>query len=170
VTRDSPSDRLTEHRTPTLNLKHGNMCAGCQASGRCRFGMRLHPVGDGSIAGTAYFTAEHEGAGGVVHGGSSMGALDEACGAVVIATGAISVTAEMTVKFRRPVPVEHELSVRSWGESRDSRGHWIINAELSLPGETRALCSARARFVEMDPGRHYGRFRESMARRSGQVS
>lgn len=147
------------------------MCAGCQLSGGgCRFGMRLRPLADGSIEGTAYFSAEHEGAGGVVHGGSTMGALDEACGSVVIASGAISVTAEMNVRFRRPVPIEQELNVRAWPESRDQHGHWIIHAELWLPGETRARCGARARFVEMDPAKHYGRFHETMAARDAAVS
>lgn len=146
------------------------MCAGCQLTGRCRFGMRLRRGVDGSVEGTAYFTAEHEGAGGVVHGGSTMGALDEVCGSVVVAAGAISVTAEMEVSFRRPVPVEHELDVRAWPESRDERGHWIIHASISMPGETRVLCGARARFVEMDPAKHYGRFHRTLARRAGKVS
>lgn len=147
------------------------MCAGCQLSGAgCRFGMRLRPVGDGSIEGTAFFTAEHEGAGGVVHGGSTMGALDEACGSVVVASGASSVTAEMNVRFRRPVPIEKELKVRAWPESRDPRGHWIIHAELWLPGETRARCGAKARFVEMDPATHYGRFHDLMEDKNGGVS
>lgn len=145
---------------PSVTASMGNTCVGCRATGRCRFGLLLRPLEDGSVDGTAFFTAEHEGAGGVVHGGSTMGALDEACGCVVLATGVIGVTAEMDVRFRRPVPVGRELQVRAWPESRDERGHWMINAEITLEGEDRALCVARARFVERDPTMHYGRFRD----------
>lgn len=125
---------------------------------RCRFGLVLGRGPEGSVEGTVRFTAEHEGAGGVVHGGSVMGALDEACGAVSIAAAVLSVTAEMDVRFRRPVPLLRELDVRAWPESRSDRGHWIILAEILLPGDDRPLCDARARFVERDPEEHYGRF------------
>ncbi|CAN5456288.1 hypothetical protein BH09ACT7_BH09ACT7_50200 [soil metagenome] len=89
-----------------------------------------------------------------------MGALDEACGAVPVAAAVLAVTAEMDFRFRRPVPLLRELQVRAWPESRDERGHWIIYAELGLPGDDRPLCSARARFVERDPATHYSRFHE----------
>lgn len=162
-----PGAEPNRYRTPRLSPERGNICTGCRPAGRCRFGVRLGPGPDGSVVGTAYFTAEHEGAGGVVHGGSTMSALDEACGSVVVAGGAIGVTAEFDAWFRRPVPVEHELALRAWPESRDERGHWIIHAEISLPGETHALAGVRARFVEMDPAKHYGRFQRLLARRTG---
>lgn len=146
------------------------LCMGCRPSGRCRFGLVLRRAGEGSVEGTACFGAEHEGAGGVVHGGSVMGALDEACGAVPIAASVLAVTAEMTVVFARPVPLDRTLEVRAWPESRDERGQWLIHAELALPGGDRALCHARARFVERDPARHYGRFREWLAEQDEPVS
>lgn len=146
---------------PLFSIEFGKMlCMGCRPAGRCRFGLVLRRGENGAVEGTARFAAEHEGAGGVVHGGSVMGALDEACGAVPIAAAVLSVTAEMNVTFRRPVPLDRELHVRAWPESRDERGHWVILAELRLPGDDRPLCRARARFVERDPQKHYGRFRE----------
>lgn len=159
------SSRESGHDRPAIPVmsfssEQGNLCAGCLPSGRCRFGLRLRAVEDGVVVGSAYFDAAHEGAGGVVHGGSTMGALDEACGCVVITHGAFAVTAELETTFRRPVPIERELEVRAWAESRDERGHWIIRAEILLPGGPRALCSVRGRFVEADPDRHFGRFRD----------
>lgn len=146
---------------PLFSIDFGKMlCMGCRAAGRCRFGLALRRAEGGAVQGTARFSAEHEGAGGVVHGGSVMGALDEACGAVPIATAVLAVTAEMNVVFRRPVPLDRDLTVRAWPEARDERGHWTIHAELYLPGDDRPLCHARARFVERDPSAHYGRFQD----------
>lgn len=152
----------SEANEPLFSLEYGKLlCMGCRPMNRCRFGMRLHRVAEGdAVEGTARFTPEHEGAGGVVHGGSVMGALDEACGAVPIAAAVLAVTAEMEVKFRRPVPLERELRIRAWPESRDERGHWIVRAEILLPDSDTVLCHARARFVERDPTEHYGRFRQ----------
>lgn len=153
---------------PLFSIEFGKMlCMGCRPAGRCRFGLVLRRGENGAVEGTARFSAEHEGAGGVVHGGSVMGALDEACGAVPIAAAVLSVTAEMNVAFRRPVPLDRELDVRAWPESRDERGHWIIHAELYLSGDDRPLCHARARFVERDPDKHYGRFKEWLDGREG---
>ncbi|MCF7550747.1 PaaI family thioesterase [Pseudonocardia sp. WMMC193] len=151
-----------------FSIEFGDMlCMGCRPRGRCRFGMVLHRGPEGSVEGVAHFGPEHEGAGGVAHGGSVMGALDEACGAVSLAAAALSVTAEMDVRFRRPVPLQRDLLVRAWPESRSERGHWVIRATLAMPDADRPLCEARARFVERDPARHYGRFHQWLAERDG---
>jgi len=156
-----PATTSTDAGDPLFSIEFGKMlCMGCRPMNRCRFGLVLRRGADGAVEGTARFTAEHEGAGGVVHGGSVMGALDEACGAVPIAAAVLSVTAEMDVRFRRPVPLLRELNVRAWPESRSEKGHWIIHAEILLPGDDRPLCHARARFVERDPAKHYGRFQK----------
>ena len=146
---------------PQFSLEVGGMlCVGCRPAGRCRFGLRLEHVGDApSVAGTAQLGPEHEGAGGVAHGGSVMSILDEACGAVPIAAGVLAVTAQLSTRFRRPVPLERTLEVRAWADSRDERGRWQVRAEIGLPGATTALASAEALFVERDPAQHYGRFR-----------
>jgi acyl-coenzyme A thioesterase PaaI-like protein len=156
-----PATTLTDVGHPLFSIEFGKMlCMGCRPKNRCRFGLRLRRGQDGAVVGTARFAAEHEGAGGVVHGGSVMGALDEACGAVPIAAAVLAVTAEMDVRFLRPVPLLRELNVRAWPESRSEQGQWIIHAEILFPGDDRPLCHARARFVERDPAKHYGRFQK----------
>lgn len=132
---------------------------GCRKSGRCRLGVELVNVcDDGTVVGRVCFGADHEGAGGVAHGGSVMAAFDEVCGAVPWSASVLAVTAEMQVKFRRPVPIERELDIRAWAEQRDERGHWTIRAEIGLPDSDTVLASAQARFVERDPNVHYARF------------
>lgn len=165
--RPLPSGGTEYTDDPAFSIEFGTMlCMGCRPTGRCRLGLQLRRADDGrSVTGSVRFAPEHEGAGGVVHGGSVAGAFDEMCGAVPIAASVLAVTAEMTVTFRRPVPLERDLDVRAWPESRDERGHWIVLAEITLAGESTVLCRARARFVERDPDEHYGRFREWLADR-----
>lgn len=138
----------------------GTLCAGCSRAGRCRLGLQLREThDDGAVLGTVCFAPEHEGAGGVAHGGSVMAAFDEICGAVPLAASVLAVTADIQVSFRRPAPIQRELDIRAWRHERDERGHWTIDAELRLPQKDVVLATARARFVERDPHAHYGRFR-----------
>lgn len=135
-------------------------CAGCRKTGHCRLGLRLRETHNGTVSGVVCFEAEHEGAGGVAHGGSVMAAFDEICGAVPLAASVLAVTADMQVSFRRPVPIQRELDIRAWPHQRDERGHWTIDADLRLPHKDVVLATARGRFVERDPQAHYARFRD----------
>lgn len=135
------------------------LCMGCREKGQCRLGLEVRDIhANGTVLGRLCFEAEHEGAGGVAHGGSVMAAFDEVCGAVPWSASVLAVTAEMQVSFRRPVPIERELDIRAWPEQRNERGHWTIDAELRLSEQDVVLATARARFVERDPAIHYGRF------------
>ncbi|EHR53506.1 acyl-coenzyme A thioesterase PaaI-like protein [Saccharomonospora amisosensis] len=147
------------------------LCAGCRQAGRCRLGIEALEAGDdGSVVGRLRLGVEHEGAGGVAHGGSVMAAFDELCGVVPWSAAVLAVTADMQVSFRRPVPIEHELDLRAWPEHRDGRGGWTIGAELRLPGQNTVLAVARARFVERDPEFHYARFHQWLSARTGRIS
>ncbi|MFZ2176697.1 MAG: PaaI family thioesterase [Rhodococcus sp. (in: high G+C Gram-positive bacteria)] len=152
-----------------FSLEFGRtLCVGCRPAGRCRFGLSLRRDGDSGVVGTVEFSPEHEGSGGVTHGGSVMGAFDEACGAVPMSVDVLAVTARLEVDFLRPVPLERELQIRAWPQSRDERGHWIIRAEIALPGATGPLCRAEGRFVERDPETHYRRFHQWLDQQPGQ--
>ncbi|PXY17445.1 hypothetical protein BAY59_34410 [Prauserella coralliicola] len=148
-----------------------SLCAGCRQAGRCRLGIEaVETRDDGSVVGRFRLGAEHEGAGGVAHGGSVMAAFDEVCGVVPWSASVLAVTADMQVSFRRPVPIEHDLDIRAWSENRDERGWWTIAAELLLPGPNMVLATARGRFVERDPERHYARFHQWLSERTGRTS
>jgi acyl-coenzyme A thioesterase PaaI-like protein len=75
------------------------------------------------------FREEHQGGPGLVHGGVVGAALDEACGLLATWHRFPTVTARITVRFRRPVPINRELRVAS--RVTGSRGRRIeIEAEL----------------------------------------
>lgn len=103
----------------------------------------------GSWRSTYPIGPEFEGFQGFVHGGISATLLDEAMSAFCTRVLEIrAVTGEITVRFRRPVPIESEITVRArgtregrkvicTGEIRDRSGEvlvegsgiWIVTSE-----------------------------------------
>jgi acyl-coenzyme A thioesterase PaaI-like protein len=147
------------------------LCAGCRTEEHCRLGIEaVETRDDASVVGRLQLGAEHEGAGGVAHGGSVMAAFDELCGVVPWSASVFAVTADLQVSFHRPVPIERPLDIRAWSEQRDDRGWWTIGAELRLPGPSTLLATARGRFVERDPELHYTRFHHWLSERTARNS
>ncbi|MEO0068998.1 MAG: PaaI family thioesterase [candidate division WOR-3 bacterium] len=64
---------------------------------------------------------KYEGWSGIAHGGIIATLLDELMAWAVRPRGYRTVTAEMTVRFRKPVPVEKEISGSGWIISEDGR-------------------------------------------------
>ncbi|MFA5516340.1 MAG: PaaI family thioesterase [Desulfuromonadales bacterium] len=84
----------------------------------------------------------------VAHGGILSTLLDESCVHASRTVGDHPVTAELTVRFRKPVPVGSEVFVR--GEVVEIRRRVVqVKAELLVDGEVCA--EARARVVLVDP-------------------
>lgn len=84
---------------------------------------------------------------GVAHGGILSTLLDEACAHACRTVGVHPVTAELTVRFRKPVPVGVEVFVR--GEVVEVRRRVLqARAELQVGGEVYAEAQARVILVE----------------------
>lgn len=84
---------------------------------------------------------------GVTHGGILSTLLDEACAHACRTVGAHPVTAELTVRFRKPVPVGVEVFVR--GEVVEVRRRVLqAKAELQVGGEVYAEAQARVVLIE----------------------
>jgi acyl-coenzyme A thioesterase PaaI-like protein len=73
----------------------------------------------------------HQGYPGLMHGGVTAAALDEAMGWAMYGLGVWAVTGKMEVKFRQPLPL-HQKAVVS-GEVIRNRGRW-----LEVRGEIRS--------------------------------
>lgn len=132
------------------------LCVGCQPRGHCRLGLVIDGHDDGRIRGRVRVPRDQEGGPGVVHGGIVVAVLDEACAHVALAAGRLVVTGRLEVRFRHPVPVEHDLRVRAWANGRRDDGRWQLCAEIVLPARDVVLASASGLFVERDPD-HFGR-------------
>jgi acyl-coenzyme A thioesterase PaaI-like protein len=67
------------------------------------------------------FGAAYEGPPGFVHGGWIACAFDEVLGIANITSGNPGMTARLTVHYRKPTPLFHELVVRAWNDRVEGR-------------------------------------------------
>lgn len=138
---------------------HRDDCFGCgplnDAGLRIRVG--ADPDWDGAdvrLVCRYRFPERFVGGPGVVHGGAISAVLDDVLGTVPMANGAMCVTGRLTVTYRRPVLVGHEVVIRAWLEGRRGR-------KLTVVGEMydsldRVLAQGEATMIEIVAG-HFNR-------------
>ena len=89
----------------------------------------------------------HQGFPGLVHGGITAAALDEAMGWAVFAAGIWAVTARMEVRYRQPLPLDQEITVR--GEVTRDRGRRVEVVAQIHGAEGQLLAEANAVFMRV---------------------
>jgi acyl-coenzyme A thioesterase PaaI-like protein len=161
MTADNLADSFLAH----LASSDGGvpLCFGCRERGRCRLGLadeRL--LDDGTAEIELVCPREQEGGPSVAHGGWTASAMDEALGHLPILNGQFAVTAELTIRYRRPVPVERPLRARSWVDRREG-SRWYISGELLLAQGGAVLAEATGVWVVRDPS-HFTRHEEWLSR------
>jgi acyl-coenzyme A thioesterase PaaI-like protein len=130
---------------------HDAACWGC---GDNAGGIRLPlPAEEGIERYEASFAFDerHQGGPGLVHGGLVSAALDEACGLLATWYRFPTVTARIFVRYRRPVPINRELTVHAWVTG--SRGR-RIHVDGRLVDADEVLAEARAAFLHV-PLEHF---------------
>ena len=128
--------------------------AASAAAARIAHGMRLTFERDENarrIRGAFRIGPQFQGGTGFVHGGIIATLLDEVMGKVSRFHGVHAVTAELSVEYLRPVPVDEDLIVEGYEVKREGRN-------LHYAGEIRdasgaVLARSRGRFVEIDRAR-----------------
>jgi hypothetical protein len=88
------------------------------------------PDGEHTIEGSVTYGPAYEGPPGHCHGGWVAATYDEMLGFAQLAPG---FTAYLKVDYRRPTPLNRELSLRSWIERVEGRKRWI-RGTCSLDG------------------------------------
>lgn len=157
----SPPDRWVgaDFQDPLRSEGGIALCGACRESKVCRLGLVRERLDE---TGTAWFDvhcpANQEGGPNVAHGGWTAAVLDECLGHVPILHGVLSVTAELTVSFVKPVPIERQLEVRAWVDRREG-SRWYISGEMVLLPKRAVLAKARGVWVTRDRT-HFGRFDE----------
>lgn len=113
----------------TVRAAQQNACFVCGQENSGGLRIAFAPADDGSM--TAQWTPETvwEGFRGIVHGGVVSTVLDEAMSKAVAAGGAEALTAELRVRFRRPVASGAPYRIRGWIVSRSKR---LIETEAAL--------------------------------------
>ena len=133
-----------------LKPNETNHCFGC--GGANARGMQLAFEQDDAarrIRGSFRLSADYQGGTGFVHGGIVATLLDEVMAKVSRFGGDHAVTAELTIEYVKPVPVDGDLLVEGWEVERNGRS-------LLRQGEIRdasgaLLARGKGRFVQIDP-------------------
>ena len=136
---------------PAIPPHHDPHCWGC---GDAPAGIRLPlPAEEGAerYEATFRFDERHQAGPGLVHGGLVAAALDEACGLLATWYRFPAVTARLFVRYRKPVPINRELTVRSSIER--SHGRRIHTRGELRDGET-LIAEARGAFLHV-PLEHF---------------
>jgi uncharacterized protein (TIGR00369 family) len=130
-----------------------NVCFGC--GGANSRGMQLTFDQDEAarrIRGRLRIGAEYQGGLGFVHGGIIATLLDEVMGKANRFRGVRAVTAELTIEYLKPVPVDEDLLVEGWEIERSGRSLYHAGEIRDASGVL--LARGRGRFVEVDPARY----------------
>ena len=125
------------------------MCLVCGAENAAGLHGRFYELDGGELLGLFRPTVEHQSYPGRLHGGISSAMLDETIGrAVTIAhPGTWGVTAELTLRYRKPVPLDGE--VRVIGRiTRDTSRLFEGSGEIVLADGSVAV-EARGKYVKM---------------------
>jgi acyl-coenzyme A thioesterase PaaI-like protein len=144
------------------------LCGACHAAGRCRLGVQRERLDD---AGNAWFHVtcprDQEGGPNVAHGGWTASVMDECLGHVPLLNRTLSVTAELTVSFVKPVPVERPIQVRAWVDRREG-SRWYIAGEMTLLHGGAVLARASGIWVTRDLG-HFDRHEKWLAQQDAEA-
>jgi acyl-coenzyme A thioesterase PaaI-like protein len=101
--------------------------------------LRLREV-EGGLVGTVTFSAAHESRPGIVHDGVAAMILDVALADANISAGVPGLTAQLTVRFHRPIPVGQVMAVTSRHDRVDGRkayssGEILLGDEVCVSAE-----------------------------------
>ena len=132
--------------TITLAPNPENKCFGC--GGANDGGMKLTFTQDNAgkrIVGKFILGARYQGGGGMGHGGIIAVLLDEAMGKVCRFRDARAVTAELEIKYLKPVRVDEEITVEA--HETDFKGRNIFQAGEIRNAAGEVLARGTARFV-----------------------
>ncbi|HEX4643763.1 MAG TPA: PaaI family thioesterase [Candidatus Acidoferrales bacterium] len=133
-----------------------NACFGC-GGGNPR-GMRLEFERDDErqrIVGRFRLGNEYQGGSGYLHGGIIALLLDEAMGKAARFYAEHAVTAELSVKYKRPIPADSEIIVEGFVTRRDGRQLYHEGEIRNEAGEL--MARGEGRFVMIDRERYRSR-------------
>lgn len=125
---------------------HIPLCFGCGQENPHSLGIELEGAQSGAI-GRVHFGPEHQGAPGLVHGGLLATLIDETMGAVVYGGKVTRVTAEMTVRYRRPTPVGTDLVCRASLGDVSGRRFTVLATITAADASDDVLVEAEAVYV-----------------------
>jgi len=97
------------------------------------------------IRGNFRLSAEYQGGAGFIHGGIIATVLDEVMGKVCRFRGVHAVTAELTIEYLRPVPVDADLVIEGYEVEMTGRNLFMVGEIRDVSGKV--LARGKGRFV-----------------------
>jgi uncharacterized protein (TIGR00369 family) len=132
--------------TQELDDSPRHLCYGCGA--RNPEGLHVQFEVDGpNVRGIFQPRQVHQGFPGVAHGGVGATVMDEAMGWAMYAAGAWAMTVKLEVRYRRPLPLDQQISVTAT-VTRDRGKRLEASAELRDESGT-LLAQATGLFLRM---------------------
>ncbi len=127
-------------------LQHVRGCFGCSTTTPASLGIELTSGPDGA-EGRVRFGSGYEGAPGLVHGGLLATLADEVMGNVPHGGNAVRLTTEMSIRYRRPTPIDTDLVCRARPGPLDGR-RFTVHAVITAAGdESTVLAEVDATYV-----------------------
>lgn len=133
-----------------LEPKESNHCFGCGAGNPA--GMKLTFDLDFEARrtrGSFVLGPNYAGGGGFAHGGIIAVVLDEAMGKLSKLADERAVTAEMTIEYHRPIPVDKSIRVEGWQQEEKGRNRFRVAEIRDAHGNL--LARGKGRFVIVSP-------------------
>lgn len=133
-----------------INIRDTKMCFGCGKENE--FGLQLEfSLEKGKAMAEFTLKPRFQGWNGIAHGGIVATVLDEAMAWAIKSFGIKAVTAEMSVKYRKPTPIGKPLKVI--GSILKSKGRAIFT-EAKIMDEDKILATATATYIRIDTLNH----------------
>ena len=136
-----------------LNPNPTNLCFGCGGANERGMLLAFEQDDDAKrILGNFRLGAQYQGGPGFIHGGIIATVLDEVLGKVCRFRGVHAVTAELTIEYLKPVPVDADLIVEGHEVAMSGRNLFMLGEIRDVSGKV--LARGKGRFVIVDPQRH----------------
>jgi uncharacterized protein (TIGR00369 family) len=129
-----------------LEPNPANNCFGCGGANDSGMKLRFELDQDARRATGKFILGQrYAGGAGFAHGGVIAILLDEVMGKISKLTEERAVTAEMSIEYRKPVPVDAEITVTGWQEVEKGRNRFRTGEIHDAQGNL--LARGRGRFV-----------------------
>lgn len=129
-----------------IDITETGMCFGC--SQKNPIGLKLRFAMDGDVCRSTFTAgAGHQGWTGYIHGGIISSLLDEVMAQWIWLQNIPAMTAEITVRFSKAVPINVPLSLESRRTGGKGKLH-IMEGQIVLPDGS-VPCRATAKFLAL---------------------
>ena len=129
-------------RLKTVRTQAHPYCVVCSQSNPLGLGLEFTVNDDGSVSASLNGHFALEGFQGCLHGGMIASLLDGAMTNCLFARGLVAMTAELKVRYRKPVLIGQEMTLRAWITRSQPPLH-LLEAELKQEGCIKAIASAK---------------------------